>query len=496
MVILLGAAVAIAGGCKKDKDKPRAEMPAPPAGPSTAQPITPGDAIPEAELALAIKERRLDHWYGLYMGGKKMGYAHVEARPTVEGEPGGYMAGLEAVLMADGEEARAIETTYYEAVPPYRLVETHVTESMSGSTTERRYVAKGDELIVHSTLDGKTQPQRTLPGTAETLAAVIAPMPDPDRVDKGQRTTYVDFAVDDEKDKQNTTTVIDIRTERIAGVETRVAVIEERIAGEQIVSEARIAGGGIALAMSIGGISLKLEDQATAKSDIKGYDMVADAVAVSRDLGDASDLRELTLIVSVGARFRPPDAPYQRVTERADGRLDVVIRSVPGAAATADERAEALAATHDVNWKDPSIVRAAAEIVAAASSDREKVNRLLDWVYKTLRKNLTSNAATASQVLARKAGDCTEHALLFAALARAQGVPARRASGLVYMGDEVHRFGWHEWNEVILDGHWVQVDASWNEEIANATHLLLGSGSSDDSIMAMGNMKLEVARAK
>jgi transglutaminase-like putative cysteine protease len=48
---------------------------------------------------------------------------------------------------------------------------------------------------------------------------------------------------------------------------------------------------------------------------------------------------------------------------------------------------------------------------------------------------------------------------LFNTLARAVGVPSREVAGLGYMGDDVMAFGGHVWNEVVLDGVWVPVDA-------------------------------------
>jgi transglutaminase-like putative cysteine protease len=38
-------------------------------------------------------------------------------------------------------------------------------------------------------------------------------------------------------------------------------------------------------------------------------------------------------------------------------------------------------------------------------------------------------------------------------------VPSREVAGLGYMGDDVLAYGGHVWNEVVLDGVWVPVDA-------------------------------------
>jgi transglutaminase superfamily protein len=94
-------------------------------------------------------------------------------------------------------------------------------------------------------------------------------------------------------------------------------------------------------------------------------------------------------------------------------------------------------------------------------------------------------------VLARHIGDCTEHSLLLTALARAAGIPARPVAGITYMGDELRKFGWHEWVEVALDGHWVQVDPSWAEPVANATHIKLEEDDSGRSVALYGVIRLE-----
>ena len=56
-------------------------------------------------------------------------------------------------------------------------------------------------------------------------------------------------------------------------------------------------------------------------------------------------------------------------------------------------------------------------------------------------------------------------------------------TGLVYMGDEVQAFGGHAWNEVVIDGKWVPIDATWNETTLNPTHITFGHGFKADKIL-------------
>jgi len=492
---LLLTATLLAPACKdKSVSTPGAGATAPTKA-TTAKPAAPpaSETASSDFVARAMAERRLDHWYGMYLGGKKLGYAQLQARPTREGEPGAFVNSLEAVIVADGDENRLTDVRYYAGKAPYGIVEIRAAEHSGDSAVQRRYVPEGRQLTVHTTIDGKEQPVRTISGTEETAWAVFAPFPDPESVSPGHRVNYAVFDLDEEEDEHHIAVVTEVRTERLAGVATRVAVLEDRTEGEQSVTESRVARGGVVLSASMGGIAIKLEEKAVAQSKVEGFDMIADATPIQRDLGEPSDIERLALVVGVTAPFQPPDAPNQRVSKRTDGRFDVVIRSIPGADATPEERRDALAETQDVDWRTPAIGKKAREIVAGATTDRERVEKLISWLYGELEKTLTSNVSTASQVLERMAGDCTEHALLFTALARSLGIPARSVGGVIYVGDDFRRFGWHAWNEVILDGKWVQVDPTWDESIANATHLKLGVEGADDSAMAMGSLTIEVS---
>jgi hypothetical protein len=48
-------------------------------------------------------------------------------------------------------------------------------------------------------------------------------------------------------------------------------------------------------------------------------------------------------------------------------------------------------------------------------------------------------------------------AILFAAMARSQGVPARICAGKIY---SMGLFVTHFWNEVYIDGRWLTIDAT------------------------------------
>jgi transglutaminase-like putative cysteine protease len=81
----------------------------------------------------------------------------------------------------------------------------------------------------------------------------------------------------------------------------------------------------------------------------------------------------------------------------------------------------------------------------------------------------------ASVVARRRTGDCSEHAVLVAALARLRGIPARVVVGVavVSVGKDFGAFG-HAWAEVLQDGKWQVADAALFGQEGVVRYLPLG----------------------
>jgi hypothetical protein len=88
--------------------------------------------------------------------------------------------------------------------------------------------------------------------------------------------------------------------------------------------------------------------------------------------------------------------------------------------------------------------------------------------------------ASAGEALRSRSGDCTEFAVLLAALARARDIPARVAYGLVYadrFSGKKDVFSPHVWVQVWTGERWKSYDAGIGE--FDATHLALSLGDGD-----------------
>ncbi len=141
----------------------------------------------------------------------------------------------------------------------------------------------------------------------------------------------------------------------------------------------------------------------------------------------------------------------------------------------------------------PSIRAQAREIVDGERDPAVAAARLTHWVATHVRKQIGAGVPSAGRVLARARGDCNELTVLYVALARAAGLPARPVAGLVELGG---RFYYHAWPEVYL-GDWVAVDPTLGQFPADAGHLrfLVGGGGlawQVELVRYVGRLRLEV----
>jgi len=141
---------------------------------------------------------------------------------------------------------------------------------------------------------------------------------------------------------------------------------------------------------------------------------------------------------------------------------------------TPAERAALLAPSAYLQVTHPDIQAKATEIVAGATSDDARIQALWAWVHGNLRiQGDIGLPRTALDVLREPVGMCRDYATLYAALARAVGIPTRVCAGIVYFRD---RFYYHAWAESYAEGCWVPVDPTVAPGFVDATHIKFTQG--------------------
>ncbi|ACV26814.1 transglutaminase-like domain-containing protein [Kangiella koreensis] len=189
-------------------------------------------------------------------------------------------------------------------------------------------------------------------------------------------------------------------------------------------------------------------------------------VAVDKPLGGANNIQSLTLGLQNGRLdwFEH----YPTVTINDDQQT---IQLKPGSrykASSEDIVSIGKGATKRLN---PIARELALEAVSKSNNDWQKVETLVSFVYGYLNYQPVPAGFNIDDILDNKIGDCTEYAQLLIEMLSAAQVPAREVNGLVYLGDHEKRFGGHVWVEVLVDGHWIAVDPTWNLTQVTSTHI-------------------------
>ncbi len=230
------------------------------------------------------------------------------------------------------------------------------------------------------------------------------------------------------------------------------------------------------------------EDEADA------VDLIAlSAVPVNRRIPEARSLRTLSLRVdgpesALDLIARVHGAAFQRAERRLTVTVPDPARSLPYLLPNRDRSLEPWTrATSSAPSDHPEIRKIAGDIVGDDLIARDAARKLEEWVHANIQKVPVAGFPHALEVLHSRRGDCNEHTTLYVALARALGLPARIAAGIVYTESifEDGAFYYHAWPEVWLGSDWVPVDPTFGQFPADATHLKIVEGDLDQQMALM-----------
>lgn len=139
----------------------------------------------------------------------------------------------------------------------------------------------------------------------------------------------------------------------------------------------------------------------------------------------------------------------------------------------------------------PKIQATVKKIISPDDPVIVKARKLTAWVHKHIQKRPVISIPSALDTLNNMVGDCNEHAVLLAALARAAGIPAQIETGIVY---QEGRFYYHAWNVLYL-GEWITADSVRGQLPVDVTHIRFIRGTTEqqvDLMRVIGKIKLEI----
>ena len=146
---------------------------------------------------------------------------------------------------------------------------------------------------------------------------------------------------------------------------------------------------------------------------------------------------------------------------------------------------DALKPTSFLQCEDPTVVKLAKQAVGDTKDAAEAAAKIEAFVadYMTA-ADLSVGYASAAEVASSKQGDCSEFAVLAAAMCRAVGIPAQVVVGVAYVEDfqGIQGFGGHAWIQANIGGKWIGLDAAFKSSGRggyDAGHIALATGDGE-----------------
>lgn len=181
-----------------------------------------------------------------------------------------------------------------------------------------------------------------------------------------------------------------------------------------------------------------------------------------------------------GAALSLPTTGEQRVAKSGKA-LTVEIAPVPRAGEEAKPAAADYAPNDWLQSKSPEIQALAKRAVGDVTDPEQRMRRAETFVRGFIaNKSLGVGYASALEVAEKPEGDCTEHAVLLAALGRSMGIATRVVDGLAYapgFAGKDRVFVPHAWVQAWVNDRWQSFDAALPG--FDAGHIALSVGDGD-----------------
>jgi hypothetical protein len=457
-----------------------------------------------APVSDVIRARRPagGEWFGLYLLDKKVGYVfnHVTFAPGSKDK----VESVSRLVFKANVGNRTAQRTHeeirvYEAKPGGRLLSFRFVDHGDGGDQELDGVNGKDGMTVVRKRPGHPDETLTRPPSPEKVEDA-----DPVRVAiLRQKTVEGKVTSPDDLEPDPTVTTLAPPEERlVGGVKLklqRAVTISDK---EKVPVTTWLTAKGESVEVDFGQqMQARAEPKEVAQrlDQVEVFGLTRVVLPKAPPEGVRRIPGKLGLVVTgLPERFRK--ASYRQKFEVLPG--DKVAVTLLGVApdptklvhrpvAESEDLREYLKSTLAVESDDKRIRATAKKIVGKEKNAYAAAKKIVAWVGRNMESDYGASADRATDVLRQMKGDCTEHSLLAETLLRAAGIPARRVDGLIYVmnDDGVPALYWHEWVEAYV-GEWTQMDPTFRETVADATHLALGEEGNAEITPLIGALKV------
>ncbi|MBA2079095.1 hypothetical protein PCA_11340 [Rhodanobacter sp. PCA2] len=446
-------------------------------------------AIPvQARDAVAAPADAEDTWMSVLLGGRKIGSLHVERQR--DGRTVTTIQTLTILLTRNGKSIPLANTIRSVETPDGRPLGfgARTTMSTMDSVVEGLRLPDG-RFEVDLVVGGATQretidwPSDALLAEGQRLAMQAA---------QARPGSHYLLPAFDPASRQVIDAQVDVLGEELVSLPDgpeRLSHQRQRLhqaRGDQVMDlwldrEGRVRKGLVAMLGS--SMEMVACSRACAEAPAQSVDMFRAAMVASpRPLTPNLRNNSLRYRVHVEGDAAQPliDTDEQRITPLGHGDWQIDTGG-PHAHGQPPPQPGDLAANAWLQSDAPLIRELTANAIGKAATPHQKMRRLYNFVGSYITQHgLDVGYASALEVANTRQGDCTEFAVLLAAMARAAGVPARVVTGMVYAdryGKASRVFLPHAWVQAWVGNRWQSYDAALRQ--FDSTHVALDSGDGD-----------------
>ena len=437
-----------------------------------------------------------EHWYSLTLMNTKIGYMHTSTEKAkyqgemVDRNKVDIVMNFKALGTGVTVEITRVEYTGPDAMPLHFLS----TSNESGLKQVEGSIVDGI-AYVKTTLNGETTESET-PVPSDTISEHIGvtSLLSQKELKIGDKRTFHIFSFDLLKPVKTEIEVLGTETITYQSEEKQVYVLRQTMdMMNGITAKMWIDANGVNYRTEVPLMGLSMVTMKTDKETALGETEEVDVILKTRILpsGKRPTPRakhlEAEVKLSTGniaEVFMSNPQQKLEVGNAHAGKLSIQIPSIVAEDCPnlpiQNIESEFLAASAYIQSDHPDIQTKVEEILGDEVNAWNAAEKLCRWVYTSINdKRMSGGFGSSLTTLESLSGDCTEHTVLFIALARAAGIPARICSGIVFAKDA---FYYHFWPEVYV-GRWVQMDPTLDQVVADANHIQLGG-----SVMESDNL--------
>ncbi len=444
-----------------------------------------------------------DNWYGAYFNGQKVGYSLVSVKIERD-ETVSFIEDAHFKIKMSGvaQEMSIYAKRSYAKTGELLGIQQKVDDGGGVKTFEAS--VHGEKMTLATTI-GTNSSAKDLPKPKESLRDALKQSEIVRKgANVGDELPYSVFEPMYGRELAGVSKIEAVEDRVLEGVNTKVFKVRSSMPDLGVDSVASVAQDGTILEDHFGDvITLRLEPKEMAQDVSYRNDViVSNAAAVDKKIEDPRGCEALTLkLFGPLPADRLINEERQQMTPKQGyveflGKRNVTEGFHPAKLPISEPSLqEWLKPTTFVQSADPRLIAKAKEIVNGETDTFAVSTKLCNWTYSNVRTTYSARLSNALEVLEQPEGDCTEHSILFVGLARAAGLPAREVAGLIYVyEDGKPAFYFHQWAKVWI-GKWIDVDPTFNQPLADATHIKLAEGDLFEQaklIPTIGQLRAEV----